>query len=106
MRQWARLNTPGARPEDHDTFVDYWHATPGAKGRKADWQATWRNWMRRSHEDRHRQQPRGRPANPNSAENRMVKAREIAARIEARESKAIDAAPMGELLAFRSVSDL
>lgn len=31
-------------------FVDYWRATPGAKGRKADWPATWRNWMRRASE--------------------------------------------------------
>lgn len=29
-----------------DQFRDYWLAQPGAKGRKADWQATWRNWIR------------------------------------------------------------
>lgn len=29
-------------------FRDYWMATPGAKGRKTDWLATWRNWMRRA----------------------------------------------------------
>jgi uncharacterized protein YdaU (DUF1376 family) len=28
-------------------FRDYWTAQPGQKGRKADWQATWRNWVRR-----------------------------------------------------------
>jgi uncharacterized protein YdaU (DUF1376 family) len=28
-------------------FCDYWHGVPGAKGRKADWSATWRNWVRR-----------------------------------------------------------
>lgn len=28
-------------------FRDYWHAIPGAKGRKCDWSATWRNWVRR-----------------------------------------------------------
>lgn len=27
-------------------FRDYWSAQPGAKGRKTDWQATWRNWCR------------------------------------------------------------
>lgn len=27
-------------------FRDYWHAQPGAKGRKLDWHATWRNWVR------------------------------------------------------------
>lgn len=28
-------------------FRDYWIALPGAKGLKADWPATWRNWIRR-----------------------------------------------------------
>lgn len=28
-------------------FKDYWIAQAGAKGRKADWLATWRNWCRR-----------------------------------------------------------
>jgi hypothetical protein len=27
-------------------FCDYWRAVPGAKGRKLDWDATWRNWCR------------------------------------------------------------
>lgn len=27
-------------------FYDYWIAVPGAKGRKIDWSATWRNWVR------------------------------------------------------------
>lgn len=29
-----------------DGFRDYWIAQPAAKGRKADWPATWRNWVR------------------------------------------------------------
>jgi hypothetical protein len=33
-----------------DTFKDYWISQPGAKGRKTDWQATWRNWIRKSKE--------------------------------------------------------
>jgi uncharacterized protein YdaU (DUF1376 family) len=28
-------------------FKDYWTAQPGQKGVKADWAATWRNWVRR-----------------------------------------------------------
>lgn len=31
-----------------DKFRDYWHGVAGAKGRKADWPATWRNWIRRA----------------------------------------------------------
>lgn len=29
-------------------FRDYWVAKPGPAGRKLDWEATWRNWVRRS----------------------------------------------------------
>jgi hypothetical protein len=29
-----------------DGFRDYWIAQAGAKGRKVDWEATWRNWIR------------------------------------------------------------
>lgn len=32
------------------TFRDYWAAVPGAKGRKIDWPATWRNWCRNNAE--------------------------------------------------------
>lgn len=30
-----------------ETFQDYWIAASGAKARKRDWFATWRNWIRR-----------------------------------------------------------
>lgn len=33
-------------------FRDYWHGVAGAKGRKADWAGTWRNWIRREVESR------------------------------------------------------
>jgi hypothetical protein len=33
-------------------FVDYWIAQPGQRGVKVDWEATWRNWMRRKQGDR------------------------------------------------------
>lgn len=35
-----------------EKFRDYWSAQPGAKGRKTDWTATWRNWVRRAAETR------------------------------------------------------
>lgn len=28
------------------SFVDYWISQPGQKGRKSNWRATWRNWIR------------------------------------------------------------
>ena len=30
------------------SFTDYWKAASGAKARKHDWDATWRNWCRRA----------------------------------------------------------
>jgi hypothetical protein len=33
-----------------DTFGDYWRAVAGARGRKLDWPATFRNWCRREAE--------------------------------------------------------
>lgn len=36
---------------EHNKFTDYWRSIPGAKGRKADWPATWRNWIRRAAEN-------------------------------------------------------
>lgn len=46
-RTWAE----GARPDVDvltvaDSFRDYWVAKPGKDGRKTDWLATWRNWVR------------------------------------------------------------
>lgn len=41
-REWVRSET--AR------FADYWRAVPGARGRKLDWPATWRNWLRTASE--------------------------------------------------------
>lgn len=48
MRQWARMKVPGLDIDSqHEMFVDYWRA----HGKKMlDWQATWRNWMRRAPE--------------------------------------------------------
>jgi len=44
---WAKQNRPDlATSETAVRFSDYWHSVAGAKGRKADWQATWRNWVR------------------------------------------------------------
>ena len=31
---------------ERDRFRDYWHSQPGGKGRKLNWHATWRNWIR------------------------------------------------------------
>lgn len=56
---WTRTNAPAAANSlEVDRFRDYWTAQPGAKGRKTDWAATWRNWARRCQEQ-HTQPSRG-----------------------------------------------
>jgi hypothetical protein len=46
-KAWARENRPDLDPDlTAAKFADYWHAKPGAAGRKLDWLATWRNWVR------------------------------------------------------------
>ena len=49
---WARQEAPevDARLEEAK-FRDYWSAAAGSKARKADWAATWRNWIRRARDD-------------------------------------------------------
>ena len=59
MVAWAAKNAPHVNVHrEFDRFRDHWIGTPGAKGRKLDWLATWRNWMRGSED---RQGPRDRP---------------------------------------------
>lgn len=41
-------------------FADFWRSASGARARKCDWDATWRNWCRDEH-DRGKQPARGRP---------------------------------------------
>lgn len=45
---FCKTERPDLRPSEVATnFYDYWIAIPGTKGRKADWSATWRNWVRK-----------------------------------------------------------
>jgi len=43
-RKWDR----SAIEAEAASFADFWHAKPGKDGRKLDWLATWRNWVRNS----------------------------------------------------------
>jgi hypothetical protein len=38
---------------EHEKFTNYWIAQPGVKGRKVNWEATWRNWIIRAAEQPH-----------------------------------------------------
>lgn len=47
---WAQEERPEWTVADVErvglSFRDHWHSVAGAKARKADWLATWRNWVR------------------------------------------------------------
>lgn len=44
---WAKKARPDLDPQFVATkFRDYWAGVPGARGRKLDWPATWRNFVR------------------------------------------------------------
>lgn len=49
---WSRTTFPQTTVErvttEAETFRDYWISAPGQRGRKADWEATWRNWCRKA----------------------------------------------------------
>lgn len=58
--EWARSARPDVDLNDAtDQFRDYWI---GAGKPKSDWQATWRNWIRRTHAIRSRGTTRRDPA--------------------------------------------
>lgn len=63
MVDWARQNTPLVGTRETEAFVDYWRGVPGTKGRKTDWPATWRNWMRRTQIDAQTRNARASPRN-------------------------------------------
>lgn len=57
MRTWAAESVPGVDLKtETEKFVDYWR---GEATTKADWTATWRNWMRKAQQDHNRPGPRG-----------------------------------------------
>lgn len=50
----AAIGGQTAAQREFERFGDYWRAQGGQKGRKTDWQATWRNWLRKAADDRDR----------------------------------------------------
>ena len=57
MRTWAAESAPGVDLKtETEKFVDYWRAEAKTK---ADWPATWRNWIRKAQQDHNRPGHRG-----------------------------------------------
>jgi len=51
LADWTRQNAPNVDAKrELSKFRDFWAAKPGKDGRKLDWPATWRNWIRRAAE--------------------------------------------------------
>jgi len=53
-RAWTRQDAEN----EASNFHDHWIAKPGKDGRKIDWAATWRNWVRNSRRQAHGQRTR------------------------------------------------
>jgi DNA-binding transcriptional ArsR family regulator len=75
---------------EHAKFVDYFAGAPGVKGRKVDWPATWRNWMRTAAERAGRRPgpgnalvpTSGAPYRPSTTDQRVGQALDIARKYE------------------------
>jgi len=71
LKAWAAKKRPDLDiAEQVEKFADFWRAMPGARGRKTDWDATWRNWIRGerkafdSDKPTNPAVPRGKPSGP------------------------------------------
>jgi uncharacterized protein YdaU (DUF1376 family) len=61
--EWAEQERPDLDVRrEAASFADYWHGVAGAKARKADWQATWRNWIRKADGMRRRAEQQAQPS--------------------------------------------
>lgn len=57
-KTWAVTARPDIDVEmAADSFRDFWIAKPGKEGRKTDWKATWRNWVRNQRAPAYRPTP-------------------------------------------------
>lgn len=65
-----RLGTGRRAHEELAKFTDHWRGKAGAAGRKVDWEATWRNWVRKAAET----QPRAPPARGGSYVQALIDA--------------------------------
>jgi hypothetical protein len=65
-QQFAENHLGPAWREALAAFRDHFTAAPGAKGRKVDWSATFRNWIRKDARDSKRQSRAGDPPKSNT----------------------------------------
>lgn len=58
-----------------EKFRDYWHSVSGSKGVKRDWEATWRNWIRKAADETPKSQPQRKERTDGSALSERIAAR-------------------------------
>lgn len=65
---WTSTECPAIDPVyETEKFTDYWRSQAGAKGRKTDWDATWRNWMRKAAEGKNGRGSNHKPNEPRAS---------------------------------------
>lgn len=91
MRAWFAGEQLGSCIDgkaEHEKFCDYFAGAPGIKGRKLDWPATWRNWMRTAAERAPRRASSalvptsGIPYRPSTTDQRVGQALDLARKYE------------------------
>lgn len=83
MRKWARERTPEIDViTETEKFVNHWRAKAGKDATKHDWIATWRNWMLKAEDFRHK--GNGTPKPKLQSVEEVVAEREKAMQIGAR----------------------
>jgi hypothetical protein len=81
MLAWAAEHAPHVDAQrELARFGDYWRSKPGKDGRKLDWLATWRNWMRTA-EDRQGPRERPPPSRPSTGDRALAEAAELKAQL-------------------------
>lgn len=71
MEAFCKTERPDLVPSEVACrFSDYWYGVAGKDGRKADWMATWRNWVRRE-----KKQPVGASNQAETAYQRSMRER-------------------------------
>ncbi len=82
---------------EHARFVDHWTAQPGQRGVKADWDATWRNWMRRAADDARRNGTNGKSRRQQETDDLFARAMARAQAADAAEAAGLTI--RGEIIA-------
>ena len=83
MVEWFRKHCPHVDGKNQtDQFRDWWRSKAGKDGRKLDWVATWRNWMRTA-EERSKPRVRAVPTDPrpSTTDQRVAQAQALKAEL-------------------------